>query len=95
MSLRLRHGWQRVCTWVQRKRKKIPRRFLVYSLILLFLAGLPFWPGPRPLEINLTGTPAEMGTKLGSKYKIMTKILARIYIKGFICQNREPVVQKR
>lgn len=67
--------------------KRIPKRFYVYALLILFICLWPFRPGPRPLQVTLTGTAAEMGTQLGKQYRTRIRLLLRVYLQGVICRN--------
>jgi hypothetical protein len=46
--------------------RRIPKRFAVYAVLLLAVALLPFWPGPRPGMVSLHGSPEEMGRQYGT-----------------------------
>lgn len=69
--------------------KRVPKRVFVYAAILLLLALLPFWDGPRPRTLSLHGTPEEMGVQYGKSCRWSIPLLCRVYLKGFLCGNSD------
>lgn len=72
-----------------------PWRYWLYLFVVLLIFAWCLLPGPRPLLARLHGTPTEMGTQLGRQYRLLTKLLCRVYIKGFICRNDEALMKTR
>ncbi len=75
--------------------RSIPKRFYFYGIAVVLIAFLFFWDGPPPSMIELHGSPSEMGKQLGSEKKLYIKMLARVYIRGFICGNDSGISAQR
>lgn len=80
--------------WRQRLRR-LPKRYWLYAAVLLLIVGWCLFPGPRPRQATLAGTPSEMGEAFGRGHRLFTRLLCRLYIKGFICGNDAGVVKER
>ncbi len=77
------------------RKRRMPIRFYLYGLLLCVVAFFYAWDGPKPLQIILAGTPAEMGRQYGSQCRKRIQLLCRLYVRGFICQGNDALVQKR
>lgn len=72
-----------------------PKRVWVYLAVLLLLAVMPFWNGPRPRQIALRGSPEAMGQAYGRQCKWSIRLLCHAYLKRFLCRNNAQVLEQR